>query len=329
MTLSIIVPVYNVVKYVRRCLDSISKQTFKDYECIIIDDGSTDGSGHICDEFAAADPRFHVIHQSNQGQSAARNIGLDNAKGNFIAFVDSDDYLHPKCYELLYRTAQETKSPITLIKARDVSEDENRVLDDIQGNPNTYSIIQDQLIYFAFDHKGSPNLFAGFAWNKLYQKDFIGSERFIEASSEDLDFNLRFFISLKQVAVVDAIGYYYRQRKDSIVNRDLIKYSSKNTQFYFHLYFHYLNKFSRSLRAKVLWVVCTRLRLLSYLAYNTAYETEVKVLSRQLYQKNKDEITALIPWYKRMVVKLSIYCQPVYKALVDTHIFLAKFKQRI
>lgn len=327
--ISIIVPVYNVVKYVRRCLDSISKQTFKDYECIVIDDGSTDGSGQICDEFAAADPRFHVIHQSNKGISAARNIGLDNAKGNFIAFVDSDDYLHPKCYEHLYRTAQETKSPITLIKARDVSEDENRVLDDIMGNPSTYSVKQDQLIYFAFDHKASPNLYAGFAWNKLYQKVFIGSERFIDPPSEDLDFNLRFFRTLKQVAVVEAIGYYYRKRRDSIVNRDLIKFSSKNTQFYFHLYFQYLNKFSRSLRAKVLWVVCTRLRLLSYLAYHTAYETEVKVFSRRLYKQNKGEIKALVPWHKRMVVELSLYCQPVYKVLVDTHIFLAKFKQRI
>jgi glycosyltransferase involved in cell wall biosynthesis len=92
-TISIIVPVYNTEKYLRRCLDSIVAQTFKDYECIIVDDGSTDGSAAICDEYEKKDSRFKVLHKENEGVSAARNVGIEYAEGEFITFVDSDDYL--------------------------------------------------------------------------------------------------------------------------------------------------------------------------------------------------------------------------------------------
>ena len=89
--ISVIIPVYNVEKYLHRCLDSVIEQTYKNLEVILIDDGSTDHSGEICDDYAAKDVRIHVIHQENQGVSAARNKGLDNVKGEYITFVDSDD----------------------------------------------------------------------------------------------------------------------------------------------------------------------------------------------------------------------------------------------
>lgn len=97
--ISIIVPVYKVEQYLRRCLDSIVAQTFTDWECILIDDGSPDNSGVICDEYVAKDNRFHVIHKENKGVSAARNAGLDAARGEWIGFVDSDDWIEPKTYE--------------------------------------------------------------------------------------------------------------------------------------------------------------------------------------------------------------------------------------
>ena len=103
---SIIVPVYNTEKYLRRCLDSIAAQTFADWECICVDDGSPDASGAICDEYAAKDSRFVVIHQKNGGVSRARNAGLDAARGEWIAFVDSDDWVEPETYELAWNAAQ-------------------------------------------------------------------------------------------------------------------------------------------------------------------------------------------------------------------------------
>ena len=99
--ISIIVPVYNVEKYLSRCLDSILVQTYRDFELILVDDGSTDRSGAICDEYASRDERIKLIRQSNQGLSVARNVGLDAARGDYIGFVDSDDYIHPETYQIL------------------------------------------------------------------------------------------------------------------------------------------------------------------------------------------------------------------------------------
>lgn len=100
--ISIIVPVYKVEKYLHRCLDSILGQTFIDWECILVDDGSPDFSGAICDEYAAKDSRIHVIHKDNEGVSKARNVGLKNASGEWISFVDSDDSLYDNALEILY-----------------------------------------------------------------------------------------------------------------------------------------------------------------------------------------------------------------------------------
>ena len=96
MKLSVIVPVYNVAPYLRECLDSLLAQTCADWEAVCVDDGSTDGSGAILDEYAANDPRFRVIHQKNAGVSAARNAAIDVAKGEWIAFLDADDAVSPR-----------------------------------------------------------------------------------------------------------------------------------------------------------------------------------------------------------------------------------------
>ena len=100
---SIIVPVYQVEKYIRQCIDSILAQTFTDFELILVDDGSKDNSGKICDEYAEKDKRIRVIHKENDGLSGARNKGLDNASGNYFMFVDGDDYISPNMAECLYK----------------------------------------------------------------------------------------------------------------------------------------------------------------------------------------------------------------------------------
>lgn len=100
--ISVIIPVYNVEKYLSRCIDSVMEQTYKYLQVILIDDGSTDCSGQICENYAAKDVRIHVIHQKNQGVSAARNKGLDTAKGEYVTFVDSDDFISKDMIERLY-----------------------------------------------------------------------------------------------------------------------------------------------------------------------------------------------------------------------------------
>jgi glycosyltransferase involved in cell wall biosynthesis len=129
--LSIIVPVYNVERYLNKCLDSILNQTFKDFELILVNDGSRDKSGEICDRYEKVDKRIKVIHKDNGGLSSARNAGLNIAEGDYIAFVDSDDFIHYRMYEILINTAIKKKSDITMCKYMDAFEHE---IYDLQGD---------------------------------------------------------------------------------------------------------------------------------------------------------------------------------------------------
>lgn len=110
---SVIVPIYKSEKYLPGCVSSIIKQSFKDLEIILVDDGSQDKCPQICDSYAKQDKRIKVIHQKNKGQSAARNAGIDSATGDYLFFVDSDDRLHPQAIEILLNIAEKTNAPIT------------------------------------------------------------------------------------------------------------------------------------------------------------------------------------------------------------------------
>lgn len=114
--ISIIVPVHNIEAYLKKCLDSILAQTFTDFEVIVVNDGSTDKSGEICDAYAKQDARVKVIHQENQGVSSTRNAGIARAEGEFIGFVDGDDYVDMDMYRELYQTCMETDSSISICK---------------------------------------------------------------------------------------------------------------------------------------------------------------------------------------------------------------------
>ena len=212
---SIIVAVYNIEQYVPLCLESIVTQTFKDWECILVDDGSTDRSGRICDEWTKKDKRFKVIHQDNRGLSNARNTGIEAATGKYIAFVDGDDYMHSCMYELMVKTAEEHESELVLIRGRYVSEEENTI-HDIARNPTTRKLSLDEMVKVRFMPYLDNTLFMGYAWNKLYDRSLIGNERYRNVGCEDMDLNLRLYPKCKQPVVVNAQAYHYRLRPHSI-----------------------------------------------------------------------------------------------------------------
>ena len=114
--ISIIIPMYNVEKYLRRCLDSVQNQTFLDFEAICVDDGSPDNSGKIAEEYAARDNRFIVVHKENGGLSDARNFGTKLAKGDFVLYLDSDDFIHPQTLEILYKSAVDNNADMVVFK---------------------------------------------------------------------------------------------------------------------------------------------------------------------------------------------------------------------
>ena len=217
--ISIIVPVYNVEPYLSHCLNSIANQTYANIEVILVDDGSTDFSGDICDNFCQKDSRFTAIHQENQGLPGARNSGLKIAKGNYISFVDSDDYIHPQMMETLIHSIKSSKCEVGMVREKQVygSDDMDSRVDII----TPHIVHQDRLIASLFDTSNPEigNKYM-FAWNKLYKKKVLEGIYFNQVLNEDLDFNLRVFLRVESIAYVDAPLYYYFQREGSILNNE-------------------------------------------------------------------------------------------------------------
>ena len=170
--LSIIVPVYKVEKYLPRCIDSILAQTFGDFELILIDDGSPDGCGRICDEYARKDKRIVVIHQKNMGVSAARNAGLDIARGRYIGFVDSDDWIEPRMYEVMMDAIRENGADMAVCGVRYADEDGKFTRADWLSE-SVYS--RDGLLEDVF---AMPNKLGGGCCNKVLDASKIASVRF-------------------------------------------------------------------------------------------------------------------------------------------------------
>ena len=170
--LSIIVPVYKVEKYLPRCIDSILAQTFGDFELILIDDGSPDGCGRICDEYARKDKRIVVIHQKNMGVSAARNAGLDIAHGRYIGFVDSDDWIEPQMYEVMMDAIRENGADMAVCGVRYADEDGKFTRADWLSE-SVYS--RDGLLADVF---AMPNRLGGGCCNKVLDASKIASVRF-------------------------------------------------------------------------------------------------------------------------------------------------------
>ena len=203
--ISIIVPVYKVEPYIHKCVDSILNQTFKDFELILVDDGSPDNCGKICDEYAQKDNRVKVIHKENGGQATARNAALDIARGEYIGFVDSDDYIEKDMYEKLYRCSNSNNADISIIGVKEVSELGNILYEYIPKSINLSEILK-----------------RAHAWNKLFKKKlfFENNLFFIENKYyEDLELIPKLFIKANKVCSINDIAYIYLQREGSTTRK--------------------------------------------------------------------------------------------------------------
>jgi len=207
--ISVIIPVYNVEQYLRQCIDSVINQTYKNLEIILIDDASTDNCGKICDEYALKNNRIIVIHKQNEGVSSARNVGLKIAKGDYIGFVDSDDYIEPDMYEELYNTAMKTNTKLV-------------VCNYLRGNQNNWIVNGD------FPNKHILTIPETYSYlykcenvyTKLFNKDIIKNIFFDEniAFGEDRLFYMEAYKRVDKVGCLPSAKYYYRKTINSATN---------------------------------------------------------------------------------------------------------------
>ncbi|MBP5534363.1 MAG: glycosyltransferase [Alphaproteobacteria bacterium] len=217
--ISVIVPIYNVEEYVLGCLKSVAAQTFKDFECICVDDGSTDNSGKIADDFAFSDKRFTVIHQKNGGLSDARNTGMKNAKGEWIYFLDSDDYLHPQALEILFVTALKYGIGVVSCCAKNTTDKYKEIHENIDLTNCKISIIKNALKVFLTKRALKTG-----ACFRLYKKTLIQKIPFIKGIHfEDIPFTTQLMNEIDQIVLVDAPLYYYYKNPNSIMRSNFTK----------------------------------------------------------------------------------------------------------
>lgn len=213
---SVVVPVYNVEKYLQQCLDSILAQTFQDFELILVNDGSDDKSGEICEKYAKHEKRIRVFHQKNQGQSTARNIGVSLSRTDWILFVDSDDVIHSRLIEYLYKAALEVgANASTCMRKQDkyISKD---FFEECAYECYKVDINEDTLIDF-YNQK-SHIYWALFP--SLIKKDIVEKKRFIpQKIYEDNALTCQWLYEAKRIAVVSQELYFYRQNPTGTMQR--------------------------------------------------------------------------------------------------------------
>jgi len=217
--ISVIVPIYNVEKYLEKCINSIIEQTYQNIEIVLVDDGSSDNSGKICDEYASKDKRVKAMHKKNGGVSDARNFGVENANGKYIAFIDSDDYITNDYIEYLYRILKENNAEISCCNFEYVySDKENKEIESQQEKLYTYNQLEalKDLLY-------QKNIDTSL-WGKLIKKDLFNNIKFPYGEIyEDFAVFYKVLLKIEKIVYSNVKKYFYMQREKSILSTNFGK----------------------------------------------------------------------------------------------------------
>lgn len=211
--ISIIVPVYNVEKYIKRCIESIIGQTFTDFDLILVDDGSSDNSAVVCEEYEKIDSRIKVLHQKNQGVSVARNTGIEwslsKSDSGWITFIDSDDWVHKKYLDSLFNGVSQYNVPISMCWAIKTEGEESE--------PENFDVYL-RKVEDAYTYNGK--FIAAFPWGRLYRKELFLTYRFPKGKLwEDLYLMHKILFQFAEIAVIEQPLYYYYRNAESIIRQ--------------------------------------------------------------------------------------------------------------
>lgn len=313
--ISIIVPVYKVEPYIKRCVQSIIEQSYKNIEIILVDDGSPDKSGEICDEFSKKDERIKVIHKTNGGLSDARNAGLKIAKGEYIGFVDSDDYIENDMFECLYKLCTENKAQISIVSYYEYY---NGKLISVRKNDklekfNKTEAIKELLI----DSK-----IQSYAWNKLFKRELFDGIIFpTNKNFEDIATTLLLFEKAEKVVLLEEPKYHYLRRNDSIIGKK--NYKTYNDYlnviydkfFYLDGKYHELDLYNAyNFVINMIWVYTI---IVTFDLDDVYREFEKKYpLFEKLIEKYGNELTEKLDNYNKVVLYLMLLDKEVSKSTV-------------
>lgn len=309
--ISVIVPVYNVENYLDKCIESIVQQTYSNLEIILVNDGSSDSSGKICDEWGKKDSRIIVIHQENRGGGAARNVGLDCAKGEYVAFVDSDDYISLKMLECLYCKFCDGIDIVECSYC--ITNGDQAKFDDECGEYSSklYSMKE------AMSENIKDNIFRQLIWNKMYRKKIIGNIRFpIGKKIDDEFWTYQIIGNTNKLIRIDRSLYAYRQQEESVMHllSDEKRFQAIEAKTNRH---YYICKNIPELKIESLenlWLTCIYqgqilLKNEKNVKYNETWKKIKQVLSK--YSFSKEEFNAVGRnsfWLKMASTSLYLTC---------------------
>lgn len=299
--ISIIVPIYNVENYIVYCLKSILNQTFSNYECLLIDDGSTDLSGTLCDNICHKDSRFKVIHQNNQGEATARNQGLRHATGKYIYFMDSDDYIHPQTLAVLYNAIHKYQTSFSMILGKKVYNYNG----EFSKLDTTHTLLsQNKLIKRLFGNSNEDFQFQ-VLWNKLYPKELIKNIFLNKTASEDTDFNLRVFLQSQSAILINAEMYYWVQRNSSITHSGINKRFVDILDTYYNMY-NYIPNNKKEYKTYCIYKLYKRILNIKYHTEYTEYKQYARNKIKTIIKNTWNDL-----WDNKFLTlsqKLSISC---------------------
>lgn len=217
--ISVIVPIYKVEEYLKKCVDSIINQTYKNLEIILVDDGSPDNCGKICDFYSIKDHRIRVIHKKNGGLSAARNVALDVASGAYITFIDSDDYIEENYISYLYNLAKKNNADISICEYLYITE-EDKVINHPRNDGKIIVMDQEKALYELLNSK----LYSNSAWGKLYKKECFSGVRYpCGKLYEDVPTTYKTFLKCEKIVYGAKALYYYLYRESAISKQSFSK----------------------------------------------------------------------------------------------------------
>lgn len=214
--ISIIIPAYNVETWIEKCIDTVRSQTYRNLEIIIIDDGSKDGTGSLCEGLADQDERITLLHQENKGVSEARNQGIKHSNGEYVCFVDADDYISADYVKMLYNSILETDAQMSVCGYVEENEKrmERRVLKGNSGVQKSEAILESLFFHDEIGHS---------LWNKMLDNRLIKEESLLFAPDflvgEDMLFLIQYLKRIERVAIIDGIGYHYLLREQSAMQK--------------------------------------------------------------------------------------------------------------
>lgn len=320
--ISVIVPVYKVEEYLNRCIDSILSQSYKDFELILVDDGSPDNCGEICEKYAEKDNRIHVIHKKNGGLSDARNAGIDwafkNSDSKWITFIDSDDWVHPEYLKSLYETALKYNSSISVCAYRDA---ESFLTFEKINMYDTEFINTEQLFL-------NHNTVATVAWGKLYKKEYFSNIRYpFSKINEDEYVTYKLLFQNERIAFIKDQMYFYFRNFSGIMNakwspQKLDAIEAMEQQF---------NYFKKRGSKEVFTFVINK--------YIWALQTQFEQLQRHDNVENKDYHIKHIRKELRKSLRQRVISKPIeknknlyaiaYPKMINIYYFYRRVKKRI